>query len=140
MPDENKDLTRPKISVTIPQVRLTLKDLAYLRGLSQPQEVRCIASSKVEDKLRFLDLIARAKVAPSDEAVASAAKNKQKAIADLKEAIEKELWHKASDICYSLRNAKYSLEPREETVLTEAGKQLLRTGDAVVRARKVGCV
>ena len=56
----SNDLSRPEVTVHIPKVNLQLKDLAYLRSISQ-EGVHCALDSKSRDKLRFLDLIAQAK-------------------------------------------------------------------------------
>jgi len=39
------DLTRPSVEVKLPQIRLSLKDLAYLRSLSQDKSVHCYPGS-----------------------------------------------------------------------------------------------
>jgi len=136
----SSDLTRPAVSVTIPQVKLQLKDLAFLRSVGQPTAVRCFPGRSVIDKLRFLDLIARSKVPPSDEAIKVAAKEKTELVKQLQAAVGRENWDDVYNVAYSLRSVVKGLEPREDDVLTEKGKALLRNGEVNVKVRKVGCV
>lgn len=138
--EQTPDLTRPSVQVRIPDVRLRLQDLAFLRSLSQPAAIRCYASAATKDRLRFLDLIARAKVPPTSEIVASVAaelKEKRKALGT---AVKQKQWEVVANLAYSLRNAQRRLEPVEEDVLTEKGRSLLSHGEVKVRVRKVGCV
>ena len=50
-PKEPEDLSRPSIEVKIPQVKLQLKDLAFLRSLAQPNGVHCNVGSNIKDRL-----------------------------------------------------------------------------------------
>ena len=133
------DLSRPTVEVKIPQVKLRLQDLAFLRSLAQPEEVRCHVKEPVKERLRFLDLIARANVPPSDKKVAEATKEREKLTVELRAATDKADWIGAYNAAYQLRNMATRLNPRAEDVLTEKGKVLLRDGEVKVRARKVGC-
>jgi hypothetical protein len=136
----NNDLSRPEVTVHVPNVKLQLKDLAYLRSLSQPEDIRCMLDSKSRDKLRFLDLIAWAKVPPSDAAIEETAKEKAKLLTALNAALESENWDRVNSTSYSLQRLARLLEPTIQDVLTEKGKTLLQTGEVNVKVRKVGCV
>jgi hypothetical protein len=138
-PKEPEDLSRPSIEVKIPQVKLQLKDLAFLRSLAQPNGVHCNVGSNVKDRLQFLDLIARAKVPPDVAKVTLAEAEKIPIIARLKTEIECQNWEKANQSVYQLQSIQRRLEPIERDILTVRGEALLRTGEVVVRARKVGC-
>ena len=134
------NLTRPSVEVKLPQIRLSLKDLAYLRSLSQDKSVHCHPGSSTLDRLRFLDLIARAKVPRSPEILAKLKKEKEEALADLRANVITERWDAVVNNAFTLRDSTRRMEPSEEDVLTEKGKQLLATGEATVKVRKVGCV
>ena len=135
-----EDLSRPTIEVKIPQVRLQLKDLAFLRSLAQPDAVHCHVPENIKDRLRFLDLIAKANVPPSIEALRKEEKEEAEMIVILQKEIEVKDWSRAEQTCRSLRYAREKLVPRPQDVLTAEGEALLRTGEVTVRARKVGCV
>ena len=135
-----EDLSRPSIEVKIPQVRLQLKDLAFLRSLAQPDAIHCAVGEIVKDRLRFLDLIARANVPPSAEKVKEAEKEKEKLLLRLHLEIAAEKWEAVTNTSYELKRNRDRLLLKPEDVLTPKGEQILRTGEVVVRARKVGCV
>jgi hypothetical protein len=135
----SNDLSRPEVTVHIPRVNLQLKDLAYLRSISQ-EGVHCALDSKSRDKLRFLDLIAQAKVPPSDAAIKETAKEKAKLLAALNTALESENWNQVNNASYSLQRLARLLEPTIQDVLTDKGKALLQNGEVSVKVRKVGCI
>ena len=135
-----EDLSRPSIEVKIPQVRLQLRDLAFLRSLAQPNAVHCHVPENIMDRLRFLDLIAKANVPPSADAVREVEKEEAKMLAELLKEIEDKNWSRAEQTCRNMRYARERLVPKPKDVLTVKGEQILRTGEVVVRARKVGCV
>lgn len=137
---ENVDLSRPAVEVKIPQVKLRLQDLAFLRSLAEPNSVHCRVPSSVEDRLRFLDLIAMTNMPPSEKIVAEVEAEKIKLVKSLAAATEKEDWNQAGNDVYALKNLVSRLRPRPVDVLTEKGKVLLRDGEVRIRARKVGCV
>jgi hypothetical protein len=139
-PKEPEDLSRPSIEVKIPQVKLQLKDLAFLRSLAQPNGVHCNVGSNIKDRLQFLDLIARAKVPPDAAKVALAETDKAPIVARLKAEIASQEWEKAGKSIYEIQGILRRLQPIERDVLTSKGEALLRTGEVVIRARKVGCV
>ena len=135
----SNDLSRPEVTVHIPKVNLQLKDLAYLRSISQ-EGVHCALDSKSRDKLRFLDLIAQAKVPPSDAAIKETAKEKAKLLTALNTALESENWDQVNNASYSLQRLARLLEPTIQDVLTDKGKALLQNGEVSVKVRKVGCI
>jgi hypothetical protein len=136
----SNDLSRPEVTVHIPNVNLQLKDLAYLRSLSQPEEVRCMLDNKSRARLQFLDLIAQAKVPPSEATVAAVGKDKVAMLSKLHAALEAECWDAVNNASYNLQRLVRHLEPTVQDVLTEKGKSLLQNGEVNVKVRKVGCV
>jgi hypothetical protein len=136
----SNDLSRPEVTVHIPNVKLQLKDLAYLRSLSQPEDVRCMLDQKSHIRLQFLDLIAQAKVPPSEATVAAVGKDKVAMLSKLHAALESESWDCVNTASYSLQRLARRLEPTIQDVLTEKGIALLQTGEVIVKVRKVGCV
>ena len=137
---KTEDLSRPSIEVKIPQVRLQLKDLAFLRSLAQPDAVHCHVPGNVMDRLRFLDLIARANVPPTANAIHEVEKEEAKMLVELRKEIEDKNWSRAEQTCRTLRYTRERLVAKPKDVLTPKGEQVLRTGEVVVRVRKVGCV
>jgi hypothetical protein len=134
------DLSRPAVEVKIEAVHIGIAELAYLRALTQPKGLRCTPSQKTLDKLRFLDLIARAKVQPPEEAWTEFKSRRDGTIAKLKDAVKSEQWSVVYDCAYELKHRLVTPAACEDDVLTEKGKQLLAQGNATVRVRKVGCV
>lgn len=134
------DLSRPSVEVKIPQVKLQLRDLAFLRSLAQPDAVHCRVSENVMDKLRFLDLIAKANVPPTDKRISEVKEEQKKLLSKMEQELTAERWDAASNLIYQLKSNTRSLKPEERDVLTAKGEALLRTGIVTVRARKVGCV
>ena len=136
----NKDLSRPEVTVHIPNVKLQLKDLAYLRSLSQPENLRCTLDQMSRTRLQFLDLIAQAKVPPSEADLADVVKEKALCLKQLHASLESESWDAVNSASYMLQRLARRLEPTVQDVLTEKGKSLLQNGEVSVKVRKVGCV
>ena len=134
------DLSRPKVLVKIPEVRLQLRDLGYLRSLAMPDSPKCHVGTNVTDRLRFLDLIGRAKVPKSEAVLRQIAEEVKGLRTKLDIAVNTGEWAAVSAIAYELKRAAERTEPIECDVLTERGRQLLRNGEATVKIRKVGCV
>lgn len=137
---EAKDLSRPNVVVKIPEVKLMLRDLAYLRGLTQPKSIRCRVSASITDKLRFLDLIARANVPPDAALVEEYKRKVTESVPLLQKALDDRQWNVLDNLVSSLKWDLNALKPHEDDVLTERGREILATGQATVRVRKVGCV
>lgn len=139
MKTNEADLSRPEVEVKIETVRIGIADLAYLRALTQPKKLRCSPSSKTLDKLRFLDLIARAKISPAPEDVKEWKAQIDESVRKLDAARAKSDWASVNNLSWELKTKKKP-EAIEDDVLTERGKRLLAQGNATVRVRKVGCV
>ncbi len=133
------DLSRPEVHVRIPQVNLRLEDLSFLRSLAQPNSVRCHVGYNSMQRLRFLDLIARAKVPRTEERRQELLAEIAKSKTELTKAIAKEDWNSVGSAARTLEHLKQQLQPAEDDVLTERGKALLSTGEITVKVRKVGC-
>jgi hypothetical protein len=138
--NDDEDLSRPSVQVKLPQVRLTLEDLAYLRSLTQEKALRCHPNERILNRLRFLDLIARAHVQPTPETIEKANLERGRLLSELQALVASRAWEKLIMVAYALRALEQSLQPVEDTVLTSHGKKLLRDGEGIVRARKGGCV
>lgn len=134
------DLSRPHVEVKVAPVNLQIEDIAYLRTLTQPKNLRCHPGHKTLAKLRFLDLIGRAKVGPKPEETAAYKQLVRSSKPKLTDALKREDWEEVGNIVYKLRGEQTRLRPIEDDVLTERGKQLLAQGNATVRVRKIGCV
>lgn len=139
MKTNEADLSRPEVEVKIETVKIGMADLAYLRALTQPKKLRCAPSSKTLDKLRFLDLIARAKIAPTPEEMREWKTQFDEVVRKLDAARSKSDWTIVNNLSWELKT-KRKPESVEDDVLTERGKRLLAQGNATVRVRKVGCV
>ena len=134
------DTSRPGVKVVIPQIKITLQDLAFLRSLAQPRSLRCHPGSKTIDKLRFLDLIAKAPVPPTPQTVSEVAKSRIEWENKFNTAHHSRDWKAVHSISYELGRLDDRLKPSEDDVLTEKGKKLLESGEVEVRVRKIGCV
>jgi hypothetical protein len=137
---ETKDTSRPKVTVKMPEIRLKLEDLAYLRSLGQEKAIRCHPGPRVKDKLRFLDLIARANVTPSPERTAELNAKIAEVKLELNEAVAAENWKQAERALDNIGGCLRELRPVEDDVLTDKGRALLLQGEVQVKVRKVGCV
>ena len=96
--------------------------------------------NKSRARLQFLDLIAQAKVPPSEATVAAVGKDKVAMLSKLHAALEAECWDAVNNASYNLQRLVRHLEPTVQDVLTEKGKSLLQNGEVNVKVRKVGCV
>ena len=134
------DLSRPSVEVKLPEVRLRLEDLAYLRNLTQDKSIRCHPKNGVLDRLRFLDLIARAKVQPDASVITDVREKTATLKRELHDALKAENWDRVRNKAYELDRQKSRLDAREDDVLTDKGRAILKHGEAKVRVRKVGCV
>lgn len=87
-----------------------------------------------------MDLIARAKIPPTKEAVAAAEQTREQLVANLNKAVAARDYASVGSAAYALQRMQTQLEPKEDDVLTGKGKALLERGEVKVRVRKVGCV
>lgn len=136
------DLSRPSVKVEVETIKIGMAELAYLRALTQPKKLRCHPSQKVLDKLRFLDLIARANIQPAPEEMSAWTGKAEELERSVSAAFKSRDWDALGDAANKLHWHVRSEKPKatEDDILTEKGKFLLAEGNATVRVRKVGCV
>ncbi len=115
------------VTVVMPEVKLKIEDLAYMRGLQQ--QVRCHCSTKVRDKLTFLGLIEEALITPSDKEMNEFKLNLATQEASLRSAVKKRDWKACYDASWELRNAN-TPKPEKRFRLTSSGAAFIKNGSA----------
>lgn len=115
------------VTVVMPEIKLKIEDLAYMRGLQE--QVRCHCSTKVRDKLTFLGLIEEALIIPSDKEVAEFEKKLAIDEARLRTGVKKRDWKVCYDSAWELRNAN-APKPEKRFRLTSAGVTFITKGSA----------
>lgn len=137
---ETPDASKPKsptLEVTVPIVRLTIEDLAYLKSMTQ-DGVHCAIKFSRLAKLKILGLVKEMDVPPSRErtdALQSKVREFQESVAELAKS---EQWDKIEKLLSTIRSDKRYLVPQRKDVLSAAGKALLEKG-AVKVALPQGC-
>ena len=130
---------QPELSVRIPEIRLRLEDIVYLRALAQGKAT-CELTSHKRTRLQLLGLVELKPVPPSAEKVAEVENLIANHKTQFQEALKAENWRSVAQIASDI-GWKYSrLEPTNSWVLTEQGKTLLENGSVVVKLEKKGCL
>lgn len=128
----------PNVEVVIPQFKLSLADLAYLRGLV-PGNVSCSCpSSKTRDKLLFLGLIFEATIPPSAKDVFNFESRQKDSLDKISAAFKLKDWQSVSTLSHNLRFPREP-KPTKEFQLTDGGVKLLSVGHAKTAISKTGC-
>lgn len=126
------------VEVVIPEIKLNLADLAYLRGL-MPDQVRCTCpSNKTRDKLLFLGLIEEGDVPPAKEAVDAfhlAQSEGWPLIQKAAKTKDLEVLRQGYDKFRYLREPKAS----KGWFITTAGKAIIKNGHGKSQISKRGC-
>ena len=134
-------MSKPKagvaVDVEIPPIKLTLSDLAYMRGLGD-KSFHCSVARKTHDKLLFLGLIERATIPPCSKELAQYEADRQKAIDKIEAACAKKDYDKAFEAIDSFRWTRKP-KPVDGFVLTKAGRDLLARGKAKSTITASGC-
>ena len=134
-------ITKAPVDVVMPEVKLTIADLAYMTGL-MPGGTRCYGDNKIKDRLIFLGLIEEGMLPPCPKAVAEHHSKEMAARAAITAAIKVKDWDEVfrvgGDWHYSHKRA-----PKEETGkrLTASGMEFMTKGRArVITSTKGGCL
>lgn len=127
------------VEVVIPEVKLNLADLSFLRGL-MPGHVRCTCpSNKTRDKLLFLGLIQEGDIAPESEDVKAWEKKQQEALERCTVAFKAKNWDAVHSASYDIRYPRRP-ESHRGYLITRAGLDLIKNGHAKTQISKKGCV
>lgn len=111
----------PQVDVVIPEMKLSLSDLAYMRGLT-PDGQKCSCSIKSRDKLIFMGLVENGDFREWQE-------KRKMLIAKIDAAYKKRdysaLNNETSNLYYHDRTKP---ETRKNYILTKAGREVLAKG------------
>jgi hypothetical protein len=130
-----------KVQVSIPDVRVTLADLAYLKNLKDNPRVRCNPKRGVEARLVFLGLIEKGQIGPCPKEVDSFNKSLADARVSIKEAVSKENWEKARRAAETLSREYGRPRAHDGFLITKAGLKLLENGTVAARTANIkGCL
>jgi hypothetical protein len=132
---------RAAVDVVMPEVKLTVSDLAYMTGLL-PGGVRCGASCKTSDKLVFLGLIVMGEVPPCPDLVNKFRVADLEARTFVKLAIKEnrwpDVWKMANDRSYFSNREP---QGKKDYVLTKSGLEFMAKGRArSMPSAKGGCL
>ena len=117
----------PTMEVTVPIVRLSVEDLAYLKSMTLDGP-RCAISNARLSKLKLLGLIKRANVGPLQTTVSAFRKKAEAFKSSLPALARNEQWDAIQREASNLEYAKRRLEPHDEDVISSSGKALLTSG------------
>lgn len=134
----NQPTPQPEVMVRIPEVRLQLQDIAYMRSLGDGK-IHCTIHENSRQRLQLLGLIAQQDVTPSTEILAKARAEMREARERLKALVKAEDWDGLSNHAYVLRRARDRSLPTKQWALTDAGRKLLSSGEIRVKMMKTGC-
>lgn len=127
------------VSVVMPEVKLTVADLAYMTGL-MPGATRCFGTSNITDKLVFLGLIEKAEIKPCSKAVAAYESEVKKWRDKVRRAVKAERWGDIVEIPYNVREQRRP-KPTTDFVLTASGRELMTKGRAKsITSAKAACL
>jgi hypothetical protein len=128
----------PKVNVKIPDVKLRLEDLAYLRSLGREDGIRCSIPRHHLDRLRLLGLVKIGTIPPT----AKVREDAQKRIVELKAEAHRLMaageWERLSSVAWQLKGENSRLAPTKNDVLSALGRDLLEKGSVMVMMAK-GC-
>jgi hypothetical protein len=127
------------VAVRIPDVKLRLEDVAYLRGLANQNGARCELGESKLARLRLLGLIERADVPVCPKVVKEADEAIYDGTRRAREALAGQRWSDLGHIAYEIERAVGRKQPRLGDVITKAGVKLLSDGEVVVMMSKAGC-
>ena len=130
-------IVEPKLTVKIPDVKLRVEDVGYLKSLANEDDVRCAIPSSRLERLRMLGLVKTGSVPPSSKVREEASKKIAEMKAQAHSLLDVENWAGLRMVCFSLDKELRRLEPRTADVISAAGRQLLEKGSVTVKA--VGC-
>lgn len=134
------------VSVVIPEVKLQINDLVYLRDLARPKvkgDKTCVCkpSSGTVSRLRVFVLIHDVTIPPSQEEIEQRRKTRQetgKKLIQLMRISDPDRWDWKEINNVHLYTCQAELRERTETQITDEGRKLLKSGVAQVQL-KSGC-
>lgn len=127
------------VKVVIPEIKLTLSDLAYMRGLL-PGNITCTCpSDKTRDRLIFLGLVEDAVFQPTTSEMKEYEEWRKERIATLKAAVKEQRWDIVDSAASDLRYDRKAPKERKGHRLTAAGQKLMRQGHSETKLSKKGC-
>lgn len=129
---------QPEVAVKIPEIRLRLEDVAYLRSLTAPDGVQCHVPENKLARLRLLGLIEDKEVPQTEKEMERLQSQLDKLVALARRVLDEKKWE-ALPRSYDFRRIESDMEPRRKTILTEAGMALLKQGSVTVKMQKRGC-
>ncbi len=129
---------QPEVTVRIPEVRLQLQDIAYMRSLGS-DGVHCVVAENTRHRLQLLGLIAKQDVLPTAEVLIKARDEMREAKVKLAEIVKAQQWDDLSNHGYTLRRVRDRMLPTKQWALTDAGRKLLSNGEIKVKMMKTGC-
>jgi hypothetical protein len=136
-----KDTICPKVTVKLPEVKLKLEDITYLRSLSGDQKISCYPKAAQENRLMVLGLIEEGEIQPLASEVAEADKEISEYLVELRQLLdENDLEGLSNWNNYDLRRQIDAKRPKKGKVLTEVGRELLEKSEVVTRITKLGCL
>lgn len=134
----NVKFIQPMIDIKVPQVRLDLKHLTYLRGLASGNGTTCHLDYNHREKLELLGLTTTQEFTPTKADIRKVEASRKVAAATVRKLVREKKWTEAKNAIQSLL---YITTPtsQKRTVLTCAGKELLAKGEVRTRLAGKGC-
>lgn len=125
------------VEIVIPEIKISLADLAYLTSLSSGDQ-HCSPARQVKDRCVFLGLVEMAEIPPCPKAVKEHHDKIPPLIEECRVAFKTKDWSALGSAADRLR---WNTIPKgsKGLVLTKAGKDLLATGRAKGQMTKNGC-
>ena len=137
-----KNTLQPKVTVKVPEVKLRLDDLTYLRSLSGDAKFHCSLTYTQLNRLKVLGLVEEKEVLPSENTVNQVDIELEKISNEMMAALVSRDFKilSRSDFGFRIQKELNKKMPRNETVLTDVGRELLMKGEVVTKVSKLGCV
>ena len=136
-----KDTLQPQVTVKIPEVKLKIEDLTYLRSLSGDAKVHCFVPQRQLSRLRILGLVEEKEIPASPRTVADANAWLEKSSIQLRSLLDAKDWEGLSQFSrYEFSRPLRDMSPSFGTVLTDTGRVLLEKGSVVTKVSKLGCL
>lgn len=114
------------VDVVMPEIKLTIADLAYMTGLL-PGATRCTGDSKVTDKLKFLGLIEIQDVPACPKAVAAFDASVKEWQTKTVLAVKEKRWEDVGGMSYALKEDRRPAGS-QKLMLTATGAEFIAKG------------
>lgn len=123
--------TQTAVSVKIPEISVTIEDLAAMTTIqsSNSNGIHCSIKNRIVNRLVFLGLATHGEIPPCPKKIKEYEESRPKLIKKCQDALDKKDWRELYEAAYKLRHDR---EPTayEGLILTPAGEALLKTGKA----------